>query len=100
MRTLDDVDEYKELLDFTDEELKKIFEDQDMSVENLRKYIIPIIIENNGEIRFEGDNCNDIGLGGRYGYCYWDGIDRRCMCGNRRVYWTRSDNDYWYGQAD
>lgn len=25
----------------------------------------------------------------------WDGLDRRCECGNRRVYWT-IDGDYAY----
>lgn len=29
---------------------------------------------------FEGKNCEDEN-------CEWDGIDRRCNCGNRRVCW-------------
>ena len=34
---------------------------------------------------FEGQNCE--------GPCEgWDGIDRRCQCGNRRVTWVLSDD--------
>ena len=34
---------------------------------------------------FEGMNCNDIG---QDTFCTgWDGMSRRCDCGNRRVQW-------------
>lgn len=36
---------------------------------------------------FEGKNCED------FGACAgWDGSDRRCECGNRRVSWELSDD--------
>ena len=38
-----------------------------------------------GLYSFDGeDNCE--GCGG------WNGVDHRCACGNRRVYWERSDS--------
>jgi hypothetical protein len=41
--------------------------------------------------QFVGDeNCNDYD-----GDCDWDGVSRRCECGNRRVYWT---TDYIQGR--
>jgi hypothetical protein len=36
------------------------------------------------EIIVNDDNCND-----GAGNCYWDGVSRRCGCGNRRMYWAR-----------
>lgn len=42
---------------------------------------------------FEGQNC-ELPCEG------WDGIDRRCQCGNRRVTWSLSYNkDYVYAEA-
>jgi hypothetical protein len=43
---------------------------------------------------FAGQNCD------AYGECAgWDGVDRRCECGNRRVYWV-VEGGYAYGEAD
>lgn len=36
-------------------------------------------------IEFSGWNCNDYGDNECFG---WDGISRRCECGNRRVGWV------------
>lgn len=46
---------------------------------------------------FDGQNCNDI----EDNYCGgWDGVSRRCECGNRRVYWELSeDKTHVYGVA-
>ena len=41
---------------------------------------------------FEGKNCDECPG--------WDGISRRCECGNRRVCWQLSYyGDYVYGEA-
>lgn len=46
---------------------------------------------------FDGQNCD--------GPCDgWNGVDRRCDCGNRRVYWNAGDthsfkNPYVYAEA-
>jgi len=41
--------------------------------------------ENDGVDTFDGMNCNDYE---ETEVCFgWDGFDRRCSCGNRRVYW-------------
>jgi len=46
----------------------------------------------NGPIEFNGMNCNDY-LDDNETECDgWDGEDRRCNCGNRRVYWCISKN--------
>lgn len=43
---------------------------------------------------FEGDDtCND-----GDGNCWWDGVSRRCDCGNRRVYWN-FQGDFIYPEA-
>ena len=45
-----------------------------------------------GYVEFEGMNCNDY-LDLDAEECEgWDGVDRRCECGNRRVYWDASGN--------
>ena len=44
---------------------------------------------------FEGDNCDEVRdeMGA---VCYgWDGVSRRCDCGNRRVNWDKGG--YWAG---
>ncbi len=42
---------------------------------------------------FDGQNCDGPCVG-------WDGQDRRCECGNRRVSWTLSDcKTYIYAEA-
>lgn len=43
-------------------------------------------------IEFDGQNCDDCDG--------WDGEDRRCNCGNRRVDWVLSDDKtYVYAEA-
>lgn len=47
------------------------------------------------QFSFDGDHdCN-----GGDGDCSWDGMSRRCDCGNRRVYWT-FDGDWVYPATD
>jgi hypothetical protein len=41
----------------------------------------------NGPIEFAGMNCNDHRDDDQPECGGWDGEDRRCECGNRRVYW-------------
>ena len=41
-----------------------------------------------GLVSFEGQNCNDWLEGESCGG--WDGVSRRCECGNRRVSWEFS----------
>lgn len=58
-------------------------------------------IEAGGVEEFEGMNCgdydDDVVCGG------WDGVDRRCDCGNRRVSWETGQYNngkfYAYGVA-
>jgi len=49
-----------------------------------------------GPFEFEGWNCGDYDQD-----CDgWDGLDRRCNCGNRRVTWVLSDDKtYVYAEA-
>jgi uncharacterized protein (DUF2147 family) len=42
---------------------------------------------NGGVDTFDGMNCNDYLEEGQVECCGWDGFDRRCDCGNRRVSW-------------
>lgn len=44
----------------------------------------------NGPIIFDGMNCNDYKDEDEVECDGWDGDDRRCNCGNRRVYWEIS----------
>ena len=55
--------------------------------------------EDEGFIEFDGMNCNDYDDNGCVG---WDGEDRRCVCGNRRVYWATHQNadGKWYTHAE
>lgn len=39
-------------------------------------------------IGFDGQNCEYSDMGGGAWCDGWDGNDRRCECGNRRVGWT------------
>ena len=41
----------------------------------------------NGPINFDGMNCNDYKEDHEVDCDGWDGVSRRCECGNRRVYW-------------
>jgi hypothetical protein len=43
--------------------------------------------EENGPIIFDGMNCNDYKEDHEVECDGWDGDDRRCECGNRRVSW-------------
>lgn len=43
-----------------------------------------------GLVDFNGQNCNDYNDEANCGG--WDGEDRRCDCGNRRVFWDVSGN--------
>ena len=46
---------------------------------------------------FSGNNCNDYEDRGCKG---WDGIDKRCECGNRRVCWQYdNEDDVLYAEA-
>ena len=44
-------------------------------------------IEAGGVDEFEGMNCNDYLEDGADECTGWDGVSRRCDCGNRRVEW-------------
>lgn len=46
----------------------------------------------NGPIEFDGMNCNDYLEDGQAECDGWDGEDRRCNCGNRRVSWDVNKN--------
>jgi hypothetical protein len=44
-----------------------------------------------GSVEFEGQNCGEVD---EDTVCDgWDGEDRRCDCGNRRVYWATYGDD-------
>ena len=45
-----------------------------------------------GFVPFDGMNCNDYKDDSEPECLGWDGEDRRCCCGNRRVYWEVSKN--------
>jgi hypothetical protein len=49
-------------------------------------------VDLNGPIEFDGMNCNDYLDDGQPECSGWWGKDRRCECGNRRVYWYISKN--------
>lgn len=48
--------------------------------------------EENGSIEFDGMNCNDFKGDDEIECDGWDGVSRRCNCGNRRVYWDIEKN--------
>lgn len=51
-------------------------------------------------IEFDGMNCHDVGEEPYSSCAGWDGMERRCSCGNRRVSWVLSDDKtYVYGEA-
>lgn len=59
--------------------------------EKFKAEILPLIAQGGG-FSFGGDNCEtDDG-------CSWDGVSRRCDCGNRRVEWVH-DMGSWRGEA-
>lgn len=48
-------------------------------------------LKNSGMFEFDGMNCNDYSDDDAAPCEGWDGVDRRCQCGNRRVGWELSD---------
>ena len=49
---------------------------------------------------FDGHNCHDLDEEESRNCEGWDGVDRRCQCGNRRVAWVLSDDkSYVYAEA-
>lgn len=60
-------------------------------------------IDAGGVEEFDGQNCNDYSDEDGTFCSGWDGVSRRCDCGNRRVYWGTSQNSngkfYAYGVA-
>ena len=48
--------------------------------------------QENGDVEFDGMNCNDYLEEGQVECSGWDGFDRRCDCGNRRVSWEIDKN--------
>jgi hypothetical protein len=50
----------------------------------------------NGPIKFDGMNCNYYREDDQPECDGWDGEDRRCNCGNRRVYWATEMVDGLY----
>jgi hypothetical protein len=69
--------------------LAHTFETVPGSEEAFREWVMPYIDE--GDYPFDGCNCDDSD-------CRWDGISRRCNCGNRRVDWV-FDYGVWSGEA-
>jgi hypothetical protein len=54
--------------------------------------------QENGDVEFDGMNCNEWLEEDQIECSGWDGFDRRCTCGNRRVYWEvqkNSDGKYF-----
>ena len=49
--------------------------------------------DDEGFVDFSGMNCNDYLSEGDDECLGWDGYDRRCQCGNRRVYWNIQQNE-------
>jgi hypothetical protein len=65
---------------------------QDFTVENAInsanqfkfEQLIKEKLESSSEFYFNGENCDED--------CGWDGVSRRCFCGNRRVAWEYNGN--------
>lgn len=69
---------------------------------NTAEEAIAAAIESGGVDEFDGMNCNDY-LDDDADICTgWDGVDSRCDCGNRRVYWATGqyDNGKFYAYAE
>lgn len=58
-------------------------------------------IDAGGVDEFDGMNCNDYLEDGADECTGWDGVDRRCDCGNRRVSWETGqyNNGKFYAYA-
>lgn len=78
--------------DFTDEELIVAFKEtvSGYSAEEIRRGILPQVY---GDwIDFVWKNCDDCPGA--------NGLDRRCCCGNRRVYWSKQKDGSFDLEAD
>lgn len=78
--------------EYTDEELVIAFKEtaSDISAEDIRNEILPLVFGNLEYLGFSGQNCDDCEGA--------SGFDRRCQCGNRRVSWA-SDHGHYYMEA-
>lgn len=81
----------------TDEQLVKSFKDTiNCDVQEIRDVILPMFDSYEDGFYFDGSyNCEPED-------CRWDGISRRCNCGNRRVEWVISQYNSGkiaYGEA-
>jgi hypothetical protein len=78
---------------------KKILDEEKKNKDERRKDLIDKYMESNpGEYyAFDGQNCHDFDNSVK---CEgWDGISKRCQCGNRRVSWEIGENGNVYAQA-
>lgn len=73
------------------------YETPDEAVAAAEKYAT----ENGGVDTFDGMNCNDYKDESEPECTGWDGFDRRCDCGNRRVSWDveKNPNGRFYAVA-
>jgi hypothetical protein len=85
-------------IDMTDAELIAALPESEMKYcaehlpdlfSSFRENVLPRLVEGD-DFAFGGQNCDDCSG--------WDGISRRCNCGNRRVEWV-NDHGHWYGEA-
>lgn len=73
-----------------------------MSEDEIRHSLMLEKLKEDAPFDFNGNNCSETDASWNNGVpCDgWDGINRRCNCGNRRVSWELSDcKTYVYGQA-
>lgn len=68
--------------------LNTSYETPELAIAAAEKYAT----ENGGVGTFDGMNCNDYLDEGQPECTGWDGFDRRCDCGNRRVSWEVDKN--------
>jgi len=65
--------------------------------DEIYKKLVAEKLAQGGPFDFDGQNCHDLEDNECSG---WDGVDRRCNCGNRRVGWVLSDDKtYIYAEA-
>jgi hypothetical protein len=78
---------------FSNDEIKTAFSGVcDISdIQLIRSKILPIVYGLGFDyLDFDGNNCDDAGES-----CNgWNGFSKRCCCGNRRVYWEKSGDDF------
>lgn len=86
-------------LEMTDEELIKALPESELRwvaehrpemFLSFRESILPRLVDED-DFDFNGQNCDNCSG--------WDGVSRRCNCGNRRVEWLFSESGFWYGEA-